>query len=380
MVKKVGIAIVGAGIGGAAAAALLQKAGFDVELFEQASAFSRLGAGIHVGPNAMRIFRQMGLEEKLEQMGSHPDFWFSREGETGDYLSRIPLGDFARKEYGAAYITIHRGDMHELQINSLKEGTVHYGKRLETLQEEDGYVRLMFKDGTEVHADLVIGADGIHSKVRETLLGVEVPTYSGWVAHRALIRGENLRKFADEFEPCVKWWRPDSHMMVYYTTGKRDEYYFVTGVPHDAWDFQGPYVDSSQEEMLEAFDGYHSTVQNLIRSTENITKWPLLNRNPLPLWSRGRLVMLGDACHPMRPHMAQGACMAIEDAAILARCLEETGAQDYETAFSLYEGTRKARATKVQDVSNGNTFLLTQEDPAWVYGYDAYAEPLAAAN
>lgn len=380
MVKKVGIAIVGAGIGGAAAAALLQKAGFDVELFEQASAFSRLGAGIHVGPNAMRIFRQMGLEEKLEQMGSHPDFWFSREGETGDYLSRIPLGDFARKEYGAAYITIHRGDMHELQINSLKEGTVHYGKRLETLQEEDGYVRLMFKDGTEVHADLVIGADGIHSKVRETLLGVEVPTYSGWVAHRALIRGENLRKFADEFEPCVKWWRPDSHMMVYYTTGKRDEYYFVTGVPHDAWDFQGPYVDSSQEEMLEAFDGYHSTVQNLIRSTENITKWPLLNRNPLPLWSRGRLVMLGDACHPMRPHMAQGACMAIEDAAVLARCLEETGAQDYETAFSLYEGTRKARATKVQDVSNGNTFLLKQEDPAWVYGYDVYAEPLAAAN
>ena len=199
MIKKVGIAVVGAGIGGAAAAALLQKAGFDVELFEQADAFSRLGAGIHVGPNAMRIFRQIGLEEKLEQMGSHPDFWFSREGETGDYLSRIPLGEFARKEYGAAYITIHRGDMHELQINSLKDGTVHYGKRLESLQEEDGYVRLLFKDGSEVHADLVIGADGIHSKVRETLLGVEVPTYSGWVAHRALIRGENLRKFADEF-------------------------------------------------------------------------------------------------------------------------------------------------------------------------------------
>lgn len=380
MTKKVGIAVVGAGIGGAAAAALLQNAGFDVELFEQAESFSRLGAGIHIGPNAMRVFRKIGLESQLEQMGSHPDFWFSREGHTGEYLSRIPLGEFARKEYGAAYITIHRGDMHELQINSLKPGTVHYGKRLESLHEEDGYVRLMFKDGSEVHADLVIGADGIHSKVRETLLGVEVPTYSGWVAHRALIRGENLRKFADEFEPCVKWWRPDSHMMVYYTTAKRDEYYFVTGVPHEAWDFQGPFVDSSQEEMLSAFEGYHPTVQNLIRSTENITKWPLLNRNPLPLWSRGRLVMLGDACHPMRPHMAQGACMAIEDAAILARCLEETGASDYETAFSLYEGTRKDRATQVQEVSNGNTFLLKQEDPAWVYGYDAYAEPLKAAN
>jgi 6-hydroxynicotinate 3-monooxygenase len=380
MVKKVGIAIVGAGIGGAAAAALLQKAGLDVELFEQADAFSRLGAGIHICPNAMRIFRKIGLEKQLEDMGSHPDFWFSRDGVSGDYLARIPLGEFAKKEYGAAYITIHRGDMHELQINSLKPGSVHYGKRLESLQEEDGYVRLTFKDGTEVHADLVIGADGIHSKVRETLLGAEVPTYSGWVAHRALIRGESLRKFADEFEPCVKWWRPDSHMMVYYTTGKRDEYYFVTGVPHEAWDFKGPFVDSSQEEMLQAFDGYHSTVQNLIRSTENITKWPLLNRNPLPLWSRGRLVMLGDACHPMRPHMAQGACMAIEDAAILARCLEETGVDDYATAFSLYEGTRKERATKVQAVSNGNTFLLQQEDPAWVYGYDVYADPLKVAD
>lgn len=380
MVKKVSIAVVGAGIGGAAAAALLQKAGFDVEVFEQANSFSRLGAGIHIGPNAMRVFREIGLEEQLEQMGSHPDYWFSRDGYTGDYLARIPLGQFARKEYGAAYITIHRGDMHELQIKSLAKDTVHYGKKLKHLQEEDNHIRLFFEDGSEVCADLVIGADGIHSKVREVLLGAETPTYSGWVAHRALIRGESLRKFAQEFEPCVKWWRPDSHMMVYYTTGKQDEYYFVTGVPHEAWDFQGPFVDSSQEEMLEAFDGYHSTVQNLIRSTENITKWPLLNRNPLPLWSEGRLVLLGDACHPMRPHMAQGACMAIEDAAILTRCLKEVGTDDYETAFSLYEGTRKDRATKVQEVSNANTFLLQQEDPAWVYAYDAYAEPLTATT
>lgn len=376
MSKKIDIAIVGAGIGGAAAAALLQKSGFNVEVFEQANEFSRLGAGIHIGPNAMKVFRRIGLEKKLDEMGSHPDFWFSRDGVSGDYLSRIPLGDFAKKEYGASYITIHRGDMHALQIESLKPGTVHYGKRLQNLKDEGDQVRLSFQDGTEVVAGIVIGADGIHSKVREVLLGVEAPTYSGWVGHRALIRGENLAKFADEFEPCVKWWTEDRHMMVYYTTGKRDEYYFVTGVPHEAWDFQGPYVQSSQEELYEAFKGYHPTVQNLIGATESITKWPFLNRNPLPLWSRGRLVMLGDACHPMKPHMAQGACMAIEDAAILVRSLEETGTTDYETAFALYEANRKERATKVQAVSNANTFLLKQEDPSWVYGYDAYAEPL----
>jgi len=379
MEKTVKIAIVGAGLGGAAAATLLQQAGFDVEVFEQAPEFSRLGAGIHVGPNVMKIFRRMGLEKALDDMGSHPDFWFSRDGETGDYLSRIPLGEFAKKEYGASYITVHRGDMHALQISSIKPGTVHFGKRLETIVDEGGVVRLEFADGTRVKADIVIGADGIHSKIRETLLGVEDPIYSGWVAHRALIRGDKLAQYADDFEDCVKWWTDDRHMMVYYTTGKRDEYYFVTGVPHEAWDFQGAFVDSSQEEMLAAFEGYHPTVQKLIKSTESITKWPLRNRNPLPLWSRGRLVMLGDACHPMKPHMAQGACMAIEDAAMLTRCLQETGLGDYRSAFELYEANRKERATRVQSVSNANTFLRTQEDPAWVYGYDLYGQELKSA-
>ena len=370
------IAIVGAGLGGAAAATLLQQAGFDVTVYEQSPEFSRLGAGIHVGPNVMKIFRRMGLEQPLEQMGSHPDFWHSRDGISGDYLSRIPLGEFARREYGAAYVTVHRGDMHDLQINSIAPGSVQFGKKLETIVDEGDQVRLTFTDGSQATADIVIGADGIHSKIREELLGAEAPIYSGWVAHRALIRGENLVRHADVFEPCVKWWTDDRHMMVYHTTAKRDEYYFVTGVPHEAWDFQGNYVDSSQEEMLAAFEGYHPTVQKLIRCTEDITKWPLRNRNPLPLWSRGRLVLLGDACHPMKPHMAQGAGMAIEDAAMLTRCPQETGLTDYRTAFELYEANRKERASRVQAVSNANTFLRTQEDPAWVYGYDVYAQPL----
>ncbi|MCY1419549.1 6-hydroxynicotinate 3-monooxygenase [compost metagenome] len=374
------IAVVGAGLGGAAAATLLQQAGFDVEVFEQAPEFSRLGAGIHIGPNVMKIFRRMGLEQQLELMGSHPDFWFSRDGVSGDYLSRIPLGEFARREYGASYITVHRGDLHALQMSTIQPGTVHFGKRLEKIADEDDQVRLDFTDGTSTRADIVIGADGIHSKIREELLGAEAPLYSGWVAHRALIRGEHLARHADVFEDCVKWWTEDRHMMVYYTTGKRDEYYFVTGVPHEAWDFQGAFVDSSQEEMLAAFEGYHSTVQALIRSTEDITKWPLRNRNPLPLWSRGRLVLLGDACHPMKPHMAQGACMAIEDAAMLTRCLQETGLSDHRTAFSLYEANRKERASQVQSVSNANTWLYTQEDPAWVYGYDLYGQQLKSGE
>lgn len=224
MSKQQRIAVVGAGLGGAAAAGLLQKAGFTVDLYEQSPVFSRLGAGIHMGPNVLKIFRRLGIEQPLEQMASHPDFWFSRDAESGDYLSRIELGAFARKEYGAAYVTVHRGDLQALQMAALQPGTVHFGKCLSKIEERDNEVVLNFADGTQASADIVIGADGINSRIREHLLGAEAPTYSGWVAHRALIRGEKLAKYNLSFEDCVKWWSADRHLMVYYTTQKRDEH------------------------------------------------------------------------------------------------------------------------------------------------------------
>ena len=369
------IAVIGAGLGGAAAGALLQQAGFAVDVYEQAESFSRLGAGIHVGPNVTKVFRRLGLEDALSAMGSHPDHWFSRDGETGDYLARIKLGDFAVKEYGAPYLTVHRGDMHALEMSTLAPGSVHFGKHLTTVEDRDDDVLLRFADGTTATADIAIGADGINSKLRETLLGPEVPNYSGWVGHRALIRAERLPA-GFVFEDCVKWWSADRHMMVYFTTESRDEYYFVSGVPHPPWAFVGSSVRSDREELHEAFASYCPLIHALIDSAEDVSKWPLLNRSPLPLWSKGRLVLLGDACHPMKPHMAQGAGMAIEDAAMLTRCLQQTGLSGYRTAFALYEASRKDRATRVQSVSNANTFLRTQEDPAWVYGYDVFTDPL----
>jgi 6-hydroxynicotinate 3-monooxygenase len=365
------IAIIGAGLGGAAAGALLQDAGFNVQIFEQAPSFSRLGAGIHMGPNVLKIFQRIGMDRKLIDISSTPAYWFSRNGLTGDYQSRIPL-----EGYGATYCTVHRGDLSALQMDTMSPGTVQFNKRLTRLEDSGSEVYLEFQDGTSAQAAIVIGADGINSRVRETLLGAEKPNYSGWVGHRAMISAEKLKKFDLTFEDCVKWWGPDRHMMVYYTTSRRDEYYYVTGVPHAAWEFDGAFVQSSREEMSEAFAGYHPVIQALIEATDDVTKWPLFNRNPLPLWSEGRMVLLGDACHPMKPHMAQGAAMAIEDAAMLARCLKETGSQDYATAFRLYEASRRDRATRVQTVSNANTFLQTQEDPSWVYGYDVYAEPI----
>ncbi|WP_150301306.1 FAD-dependent monooxygenase [Pseudomonas profundi] len=372
------IAIIGAGLGGAAMAALLQQSGYACTVYEQAPGFSRLGAGIHIGPNVMKIFRHLGIEEKLISMASLPDYWFSRDGFSGDYMSRIKLGEFALKEYGAPYITIHRGDLHDLQMSVLKPGTVQFGRRLAAINDRGDDVEMVFSDGRIETASIVIGADGINSQVRQALLGPEAPSYSGWVGHRALISGDRLRDFGIDFEACVKWWSEDRHMMVYYTTSRQDEYYFVTGVPHPEPDFDGAFTESSHEELFEAFKGYHSTVQALIECSESITKWPFRNRAPLPLWSKGRMVMLGDACHPMKPHMAQGACMAIEDAAMLTRCMVETGLTDFSSAFELYELNRKERASKVQAISNANTWLRTQEDPAWLFAYNALTVPLTS--
>ena len=371
-IETIDIAVIGAGLGGAAATALLQNAGFSVHVFEQAPEFLRLGAGIHIGPNVMKIFRTLGLEDKLAQIGSHPSHWFSRDGRTGDYLSKIPLGDYALKEYGAPYITIHRGDMHAIQMDALPQDTVHFDYRLTDLQERDNDVLLSFANGKQIAAKLVVGADGINSVIRERLLGVEKARFSGWIGHRALVDMDKLRATGLEYERCVKWWWEASrHIMAYDTKGDRSEYYYVTGVPVDSWDHDTSFVDSSREEMEAIFgDNAHPMVRGLIDATTEVTKWPFWNRDPMPLWSRGRLVMLGDACHPMRPHMAQGACMAIEDAAILTRALSVTGEADYKSAFKVYENTRRERATKVQTISNANTWLKQPEDPAWVYAYD----------
>ncbi len=246
------IAIIGAGLGGAAAGALLQRAGFDVQLYEQAPSFGRIGAGIHMGPNVLKIFQRIGIDQKLIDISSKPKFWFSRDGITGEYLSRIPLVG-----YGTTYCTVHRGDLHRLQISALAPGTLHFNKRLIKIDDGGTDVHLEFEDGTSARADIVIGADGINSCVREILLGAERPSYSGWVGHRAMIPASKLTKYNIDFEECVKWWGPDRHMMVYFTTGDRSEYYYVTGVPHNAWEFKDAFVESSRDEMAEAFKGYH---------------------------------------------------------------------------------------------------------------------------
>lgn len=369
------IAIVGAGLGGITAALLLNQAGFNVKLYEQTPGFSRIGAGIQLGPNVLKIMRRLGLEQKTEDMGSKPDAWISRNSSDGAIIADIPLNR-RRADYGAAYVTLHRGDFHLMLADALPDGIIQHDRALVGIVPEAGKHRLTFANGTQATADAVVGADGVDSKVREILLGYEEPLFTGYVGHRAIFSAAPLLDQGYDLDACVKWWSRDRHMMIYYLDSSRTEYYYVTGAPEPSWQHGISFVPSSHDEMRATFSGYHSAVQAIIDASHTITKWPLLTRRPLPLWSRGGIALLGDACHPMKPHMAQGAAMAIEDAAILTRCLEQIGLARAEDAFELYRANRMERASRVQTVSNANTWLRSNENPDWVYGYDAYAAPL----
>lgn len=369
------IAIIGAGLGGTAGAALMAKAGFNIKVYEQAPAFARIGAGIHLGPNVMKVMRAMGIEDELNRIGAHPDYWYSRDGITGEVMAQIPLGDYALSHYGASYLTVHRGDFHKLMTDALPPGILEFNKKLSKVEDLGDKVVLNFADGTTEEADIVVGADGINSKIRDTLLGSELPKYTGYVAHRAVFPTP-LDSGTLPFDMCCKWWAGNDHMMVYFVTSKKDEIYYVTGVPESTWDMSKSWEPCSKDEMRRVFGGWHSSVQALIEGTQEVSRWPLLERDPLPLWSRGRMVLLGDACHPMKPHMAQGAAMAIEDAAILTRCFQEMGFTDLDAVFNLYEANRAERASKVQLVSHNNTWLKTNENPDWCFGYDVFTTPL----
>lgn len=370
------IAIIGAGIGGTTAAVCLGKAGFDVKIYEQAPAFARIGAGINLTPNMMRLMAAIGVADRMVEVGLIPLRRVSRDWDTGAISYEIPVQTFPER-YGAPLLLMHRGDLQEILCAAVAQGIIQFGKRLAGLAETGSALKLEFSDGSSAEADIVIGADGINSKVREILLGPESPSYSGYVAYRAIFSTERLKDI--EIPDLVKWWGEDRHILTYYLTRTRDEIYFVTGVPMD-WDSKefGPST-ADPAEMRAAFRGFHPDVLRVLEACPQAGKWPILERKPFPLWSRGRLVLIGDACHPMQPNLGQGAAMAAEDAVVLARAIIAVNGEDHATAFRVYEATRFARTERVQTESGRNAWMRYPMDGSWLYKYDAWSTPLAAA-
>ena len=372
------IAVIGAGLGGCAAAALLQQAGYNVTVYEQAPAFSRLGAGINLSPNVTRVLRKIGIEPQLRALAAEPKEFISRASDTGEVTFVLPLGDEMEKRYGAPYYTVHRGDFHELLLSAVDETKLRMDKRLSAVEQDPDGVTLNFVDGTKERVDLVIGADGLNSTIRELLLGPEMPRYTGYVAHRAIFPASRIQGM--ELDDCTKWWSAEHHLIVYYLTKARDEVYLVTGVPRPTWDSKSGSKAGTQAGLLEDFKGFEPRAQRILEACTDVSEWALFERDPLPIWSDGRVVILGDACHPMKPHMGQGAAMAIEDAAMLVRCLEASGADDYRAAFELYRKSRIDRASEVQAESSRNRWLREDTDVEWVFGYDVFTAPLGGAT
>jgi len=367
------IAVIGAGLGGLTAAGFLQRAGFSVAVYEQAPAFSRIGAGIILSANVTKVLRRLGLEPALVQAGIRSRQYISRAWDSGETMYEMAFDAEAERRFGGPYVHIHRGDLHAVLECGITRGTIAFNHALTELQETNGAMRLVFGNGATAEADIVIGADGIRSRVRELLLGPEPPSFVGAVAHRAIFPAERLRGFA--IPDCTKWWGPDRHCLPYFLTGRRDEVYAIGVVPAARWDSEEPSVPSSREAYLGAFAGFHPDLQRVLVAVESVTLWPIFDRERNDCWSGSRVALLGDACHPMRPFMAAGGAMAVEDAAILARCLTlfDTPAD----AFRCYEATRIARVADVQRISIENTWMRGPTDTDWFYCYDACTAPLA---
>ena len=371
------IAIVGAGIGGLAAASLLLKRGFNVTIYEQASRFARVGAGIQQSPNVMKVHRGLGIEARLRQIAFTPSSSLNRDAHTGATTNEYPLGKGAEDRYGAPFLAMHRGDLHAALADLVPNEIIQLGRKLRSVNQEGSQVSLTFEDGERVKADVVIGADGVHSLIRDHVAGRENPRFTGRIAYRTTFP-TSLLNGLDIGMSRTKWWGPDRHIVIYHTTANRDEVYFVTSTPEKAdWITQESWsIKGDLQELQEAFKDFHPDVRAVLAAAAEVHKWGIFERDPLPQWTLGRITLLGDSCHPMTPYMASGAAMALEDAVILARCLEGASDASIETALQTYEANRKPRTSAVQAGSSANTWMRNATDPNWLYGYDAWTVPL----
>ncbi len=373
MTAKKRIAVVGAGLGGLTAAGFLQRSGFEVKVYEQAPTFSRIGAGIILSANVTKVLRRLGLEDGLIAAGIKSQSYVSRAWDTGATMAEFVFDAAAERHYGGPYVHIHRGDLHAVLERGVAPGTIAFDHRLVDLNDTAGAMRLFFANGATADADVVIGADGIRSRVREVLIDNEPPQFVGAVAYRAIFPARRLNGM---FIPdCTKWWGTDRHCLPYYLTGRRDEVYAIGVVPASGWDSDEASVPTTREAYLESFTGFHADLQRVLQAVDTVSLWPIFDRERNDRWTGGRIALLGDACHPMRPFMAAGGAMAVEDAAILSRCLATF--DDPAEAFRCYEATRIPRAADVQRISIENTWMRGPTDTDWFYCYDACTAPLA---
>lgn len=367
------IGICGGGIGGFSAAIALRKSGHDVQVFERAPAFNRVGADINLTPNAVFALDQLGVGDYLRETAARPTFRISRDGETGEETSRLPMSAAAEEKYGAPQLTIHRADLLKALQGQLPKDSVHPGMSAKSVKLTEAGATILFDDDSSLDFDVVIGADGIHSAVRTALWGQDDPKFTGIVSYRGVFpRGKAPEtKDTDAF---TKWWGEVSEkQIVTFPLTRGEEIFVFATTPQQGWTEEGWTLPGDVEELRAEYSNFHPDARALLDACDEVTKSALHVREPMEQWSKGHVTILGDAAHPMVPFMAQGACMAIEDAVVLSRALDGVEIGEVKDALIRYETARKPRTAQVQENSLANDWLKKGGNADWVYGYDAWA-------
>ncbi|MBX6319696.1 FAD-dependent monooxygenase [Pigmentiphaga sp.] len=390
--------IVGAGIGGLTAAACLLQRGLPVRVFEQAPALGEVGAGVQSSANAVKVLYDLGLREALEQTVVRPQSFEFRRFDTGELMHRIPLGQEHERRHGAPYFHIHRADLHDLlarAVLKMDPESIVLGARADRFEENEHGVTLHLADGRRVSGDVLVGADGIKSTIRAQILGPTPVSYTGDIAWRAVIPTDRLPPDIMDTVSAV-WCGPKKHAVMYYLRARKLlNFVGLVEYPHpenESWTQKRPWIDLKAD-----FEGWHPTIQMVIDAIDRdgCYRYALNHRTPVHNWSTARATLLGDAAHPTLPYLASGAAMAIEDGAVLARCL--AAIDNVSDALQSYQNGRLERTAAVVHESARNRDLYRIEDEAemrrafheknmnktrseWLYSYDPLTVPLAAAK
>ena len=395
---KMRIAIVGGGLGGLAAALFLRKAGLDATVYEQAPELREVGAGIVVSPNMVRPLAKLGLADKLAAFAVRLEAaWEFRCWKDGRVLFVQPMGEECERLYGAHCYVAHRADLLALFLQALPEQRLRLDHCCVELNQDEHEAELTFagRSGrkTKVTADVVIGADGIHSAVRLAVAPKIDARFSGLCAFRCLVPAEKAPEMA--LRPVqTLWLGPGRHFVHYPISGGR-LVNVVAIVPAGVWRTESWTADGEISDLIREFDGWDDRLHQLIISAGNTKRWAMYDRTPFERWTEGRISLLGDAAHAMLPFFAQGAAQAIEDAVVLAGCLRRAGRGSVRHALQRYEEIRRPRASQVQVMSRGREVRnhlvdgpeqqqrdtkFANGDPlrqsAWLYGHDLEADLL----
>ncbi|MDX3452607.1 FAD-dependent monooxygenase [Streptomyces sp. ME02-8801-2C] len=382
------VAVVGGGIGGLATAAFLHRAGIEATVYEQAPALTEVGAGLVVSPNAVRLLRSLGQLDRFRERAVPLRIgWEFRRWENGRVLFSQALGEECERRFGEQSYVAHRADLLAAVRAAVPEASLRLGSRLAGLRRLDEGVELAFTDGAREVADVVVGADGVHTTVGHYVTEAGSPRFSGICAWRCLIPAEKAPEFARRPVQTL-WLGPDRHL-VHYPISARGQINIVAFGPAYDWTTESWSAEGRIEDLRAEFADWSDDLRALLAAAERTGRWALLDRDPLPRWTKGPVALLGDAAHPMFPFFAQGAAQAMEDAAVLAGCLAARP-EDPAAALSRYEGVRRPRATRVQQMSRGRAdsnhlpdgpaqqardASFSSADPfahnGWIYGHDA---------